>query len=58
MKVGDLVRAMIVDGHPMGIVTKIEYSTQFGYIAHVHVADTKLSWPLKANQLEVISGTS
>ena len=55
MKVGDLVKAVIVDGHPIGIVTKIDYSRRFGALVHVHVEETNLAWPLLPHQLEVIS---
>jgi len=55
MKIGDLVKAVIVEGKPIGIITKMEYSRRFGILCHVWVEKTRLSWPLRPHQLEVIS---
>jgi hypothetical protein len=58
MQVGDLVKALIVSSHPMGVITKVKHTARFGHVAYVRIEGMDVPWPLKAAQLEVISAVS
>ena len=58
MKVGDLVKALIVEGQPSGIITKVEHSTRWTVLYHVFADGPEIgSYPFREHQLEVISAT-
>ena len=58
MKVGDLVKALIVEGQPLGIVTKVERSERWTVMYHILTEGSKIgSYPFREHQLEVISAT-
>ena len=53
MKVGDLVKALIVEGQPSGIITKVEYSSRWTVLYHVFTTGTEIgSYPFREYQLE------
>ena len=55
MKVGDLVRVTIVDGKPIGIVTKVEKSTRWTTLYEVLIGygwDTEVFF--REHQLEAL----
>ena len=59
MKVGDLVKAMIITGHPKGIITKIERAQRWGALHYVHLFDDLPAGQgsrtcLRTHQLETI----
>lgn len=61
MQVGDLVKVLIVGGHPMGIITKVEHSGRWTTLYEVLMGkgygwDTEVYF--REHQLEVISGIS
>jgi hypothetical protein len=59
MQVGDLVKALIVEGRPSGIITKVERSTRWTALYHVLTEGSEIgSYPFRAHQLEVISAAS
>ena len=39
MEVGDLVKAMIITGHPTGIITRIEQTQRWGALHFVYLFD-------------------
>jgi len=58
MQVGDLVKALIVEGQPNGIITKVERSTRFGRLLHVFTEGSEIgSYPFREHQLEIISAS-
>ena len=59
MQVGDLVKAMIITGHPKGIIIKIEQTQRWGALHWVHLFDVHPvqsyhKTVLREHQLEVI----
>ena len=60
MKVGDLVKVLIVDGKPTGIITHADYSTRWTVLYKVLLGS---GWPsnthvdFREHQLEVISAS-
>jgi hypothetical protein len=55
MKVGDLVKILIVDGKPLGVVTKVENSTRWCVLYEVRLGqswDTEVFF--REHQLEAI----
>ena len=60
MQVGDLVKVLIVDGKPTGIITSAEYSTRWTVLYKVLLGN---GWPanthadFREHQLEVISAS-
>ena len=52
MKVGDLVKVLIVDGHPIGIITKVENSQRWQFLYHVWNENQGVSYPFREHQLE------
>jgi len=58
MQVGDLVKALIVEGQPSGIITKVRHSKRFGALFHVFTEGSEIgSYPFREHQLEVISAS-
>ena len=58
MQVGDLVKALIVEGQPRGIITKVEHSTRWTVMYHVHTEGSEIgSYPFREHQLELISAS-
>jgi hypothetical protein len=56
MKIGDLVRALIVTGQPIGFITKVEHSNRWEVLYHVWTGETPAgSYPFRKHQLEVVS---
>ena len=60
IKVGDLVKAMIITGHPKGIITKIELTQRWGSMYYIHFFEdyTPGNYPkacLCEHQLEVLN---
>ena len=55
MLVGDLVKALIVEGHPIGVVTKVAHSTRWGAMYHVHPAFLTSPFPFQEHQLQLLS---
>ena len=56
MKVGDLVRALIIAGHPLGVIIKKRQSQRFGTLYHVWTCEGQIgSYPFTECQLEKIS---
>ena len=60
MKVGDLVKVLIADGKPTGIITHADYSTRWTVLYKVLMGG---DWPrntyvdFREHQLEVISAS-
>jgi len=62
MKVGDLVKAMIITGHPKGIIIKVEQTHRWGALHFVHLFDDLPAQSyhkavLREHQLEVINAS-
>ena len=58
MKVGDLVRALIVEAQPTGIITKVEHSERWTVLYHVFTEGSEIgSYPFREHQLELISAS-
>jgi len=57
MKVGDLVKALIIEGQPSAIITKVERSERWGAMYHVYPALLANPFPFQEHQLEVISAS-
>ena len=60
MQVGDLVKAMIITGHPRGIITRIEQTQRWGALHYVHLFDGLTPGQyyktcLRTHQLEAIN---
>jgi len=58
MKVGDLVKALIVNYHPIAVISHTEPNMRFGVLYHVVFADPKAcepSFPFTEKQLEVVT---
>jgi hypothetical protein len=60
VQVGDLVKAMIITGHPRGIITRIEQTQRWGALHYVHLFDDLTPGQyrktcLRAHQLEAVS---
>ena len=60
MQVGDLVKVLIVDGKPTGIITKVDHSRRWTVLYEVLMGS---DWPrntyvdFREHQLEVISAS-
>ena len=55
MQVGDLVKTLIVEGQPHGIITKVERSTRWTVLYHVWAGDTGVDcFPFREHQLELL----
>ena len=59
MQVGDLVRALIIEGQPVGVITQVEQSERWRALYYVWAANTGQvgSFPYREHQLEVISAS-
>ncbi len=56
MKVGDLVKALIVEGQPIGIITKVEHSSRWTVLYHVFTTGLELGpFPFREHQLELLN---
>jgi len=60
VQVGDLVKAMIITGHPRGIITRIEQTQRWGPLHWVHLFDdlspgNYRKTCLRTHQLEAIN---
>ena len=56
MQVGDLVRALIVEGQPNGIITKVERSTRWTVLYHVWADGAEIgAFPFREHQLQLLS---
>ena len=56
MKVGDLVKALIVEGQPKGIITKVERNSRWTVLYHVFTNGSEIgAYPFREYQLELIS---
>ena len=58
MKVGDLVKALIVEGQPNGIITKVEHNSRWTVLYHVFTEASEVGpYPFREHQLELISAS-
>jgi hypothetical protein len=55
VKVGDLVKVLIVDGKPTGIITKVDHSRRWTVLYEVLMGSGR--YPVREHQLEVISAS-
>ena len=58
MEVGDLVRCLIVEDQPMGIITRVERTNRWTVLYHVTSCRVISDFPFRKHQLEVVSGIS
>tara|TARA_B100000674_G_scaffold133993_1_gene103571 strand:+ start:196 stop:372 length:177 start_codon:yes stop_codon:yes gene_type:complete len=55
MQVGDVVKLLIVDGHPIGLVTDAWDSNTGGRQGYVKINGRAKQWIFRDTQIEVIS---
>jgi len=56
MQVGDLVRALIIEDRPMGIIIAIQKSSRFQRLYYVWTENGQIgSFPFREHQLELVS---
>ena len=59
MKVGDLIQAVIIPGHPLAVITGVVSSVRWGGLYHVEFVDSAhshyTSLRLKTTQMKLVS---
>ena len=57
MRVGDVVKLLTVDGHPIGLVTEAWDSNTGGRQGYVKINGRDRQWIFRDKQIEVISAS-